>query len=262
MDYGNYKSLVKIPKESPSYPEESEFVLAMINTMVEDAFNAGNKQIVLDTNIRGEFPLDNINKLAAPLIESWAATVFGDIAQVSGNEFNLINVEVGVNRTDLADVILQFKRTDLNQPNPNYTTGNVDIKSTADTIKNSGKRPNITSFGKIRTAYLEDPNFIFVILSIKYHPYSETNPVTGMAKGIIDLHDFTSYDFKYLSEHDFSINPALGTGQIQINDIHYVEVTPRTTWELIQVLDQKYVNSSKRTFEAWVAEAEKRKWIK
>ncbi|WP_259679847.1 hypothetical protein [Leuconostoc citreum] len=125
-----------------------------------------------------------------------------------------------------------------------------------------GKGPNITSFAKIRTAYLDDPDFIFVILSIKYHPYSETNPTTGMAKGIIDLHDFTSYDFKYLSELDFSINPALGTGQIQIKDIHYVEVTPRTTWELIQLLDQKYVNSSKRTFEDWVSEAMKRKWIK
>lgn len=262
MNYGNYKERVKIPEESPTYPKQSNFVLTMINTMVEEAFESGNNQIILDTNIHGEFPLDNINKLAAPLIESWAATVFGNISKISGNKFNLINIEVGANRTDLADVVLQFKRTNAEQLNPLYTTGSVDIKSTADTIKNSGKGPNITSFAKIRTAYLDDPDFIFVILSIKYHPYSETNPTTGMAKGIIDLHDFTSYDFKYLSELDFSINPALGTGQIQIKDIHYVEVTPRTTWELIQLLDQKYVKSSKRTFEDWVSEAMKRKWIK
>ena len=262
MNYGQYSDRVKIPKESDSYQEQSNFVLKMINNMVSKAFDSGNKQITLDTNIHGEFPLDNINKIAAPLIEAWAGTVFENISVVSENEFNLVNVEVGTKRTDLADVILQFKRTNLTQPNPCYITGSIDTKSTTDTIKNSGKGPNITSFAKIRTAYLEDPDFIFVILSIKYHPYSETNPTTGMAKGIIDLTEFKSYDFKYLSELDFSINPALGTGQIQIKDIHYIKINKRTTWELIQLLDEKYIKSEKRTFKNWVSEAKKRQWIK
>lgn len=262
MDYFDYEDRVKKPIESEDYAQQSDFVLNMINQMVEDEFSTGNKQIILDTNIRGEFPLDNINKIAAPLIESWAVNVFQNVINVDGNIFNLINVEAGTNRTDLADVILQFKKIEPETQLPIYTTGNVDIKSTADTIKNSGKGPNITSYAKIRSAYIDDPNFIFVILSIKYHPYSETNPITGLAKGVIDLSDFTSYDFKYLSSLDFSINPALGTGQIQIKDIHYVEVVRRNTWELIQLLDEKYVGSSKRTFENWVEEASKRKWIK
>lgn len=57
------------------------------------------------------------------MIESWAANVFGNISKISGNKFNLINIEVGANRTDLADVVLQFKRTNAEQLNPLYTTG-------------------------------------------------------------------------------------------------------------------------------------------
>lgn len=262
MNYYNYINRVKVPEESECYDERSEYLLNSINSMVQDAFNDGYKQIILDTNIKGEFPLDNINKLAAPLIESWATNVFSDVCEKTNNEYHLINVEPGVRRTDLADVVLQFKRQGKNDTNPEYTTGSVDVKSTADTIKKSGKGPNITSFKKIRSAYLDDPDFMFVILSIKYHPYSETNPDTGKAKCIIDLHDFTSYDFKYLSSLDFSINPALGSGQIQIKDIHYVGITKRTTWELLQLLDEKYVKSSKRTFDDWVEEATKNSWIK
>lgn len=256
----NYQGLdVKIPVEDTDYDHLSKTALAEIDSMVQAAFDAGNNEIVLDTNIRGSFPLDNINKLAAPLIESWAANVFKDVLTILDNEYSLFHVEVGAKRTDLADVVLQFKV--IHGQAQARTTANVDVKSTADTIMNSGKGPNITSFAKIRTAYIEDPDFIFIILSIKYHPYSQTN-ADGKARGIIDLKDFNSYDFKYLSETDFSINPALGTGQIQIKDIHYVGIEPRTTWELMQLLDEKYVRSSKHSFDGWKREAEKRGWIK
>lgn len=255
--YLDYKNLdVKIPKESENYEEMSEKAISRINQMVQSRFDHNKNNIILNTNILGSFPLDNINKLAAPLIESWAGNIFHDVIKVNDNDFSLVNVEVGTKRTDLADIILQFKF------NNNYSTSNIDVKSTTDTIKNSGKGPNITSFAKIRSAYLEDPDFMFVILSVRYHPYSETNTDTGFAKGVIALTDFHSYDFKYLSESDFTINPALGTGQVQIKDIHYVTTEKRSTWKLIRLLDDKYIHSSRRTFEDWVREAKKNKWIK
>lgn len=253
MDYQGYT--VKKPKESKNYKKVSENILKVINGMVNDAFDNGKKQIIINTNIESDFPLDNINKIAAPLIEAWAADVFSKVKENANNDYNLINVQVSTGRTDLADVILQFKKTD------NYSTANVDVKSSADTIANSGKSPNITSFSKIRTAYIEDPDFVFVILSIRYHPYSEKKS-DGLASCIIDLKDFKSYDFKFLAEEDFSINPALGSGQIQIRDIHYVETTYRTTCELLQLLDDKYLSSEKRTFDDWLKEAGKKKWIK
>lgn len=257
----NYRNLiVKKPVEDKNYKEQSDFILSAINRMVDKAFRSGKKQIILNTNILGDFPLSNINKLAAPLIESWSANIFSNICKETNNEYSLINVETGKKRTDLADVVLQFKRN-VDKKTKVYSTGNVDVKSTTDTIRNSGKGPNITSFSKIRSEYVKDPNFIFIILSIKYHPYSQKQD-SGEATCIIDLSDFNSYDFKYLSENDFSINPALGTGQIQIKDIHYVNVEERTTWELLKVLDEKYISSSKHTFNGWKQEAEKNKWIK
>lgn len=254
----DYKELdVKIPEESKNYEVMSEKALNKINKMVQRKFDSDDHSIILDTNILGTFPLDNINKLAAPLIEAWAANIFKEVVEIENNEFSLINVEVGTKRTDLADIILQFKFNDTD-----YATSNIDVKSTTDTIKKSGKSPNITSFAKIRSAYLEDPDFMFIILSVRYHPYSETNLETGFAKGVIDLSDFHSYDFKYLSENDFTINPALGTGQVQIKDIHYINIEKRSTWKLIRILDDKYIHSSRRTFDDWKKEAQKNKWIK
>ena len=45
-------------------------------------------------------------------------------------------------------------------------------------------------------------------------------------------------------------------------DSQYVEYEYRTTWEFCQLLDRKYLNSSRRSFSDWKREAIKNKWIK
>ena len=156
----------------------------------------------------------------------------------------------------MVDVILQFKK------GKNVLTGNVDVKATADDIVNSGKGPNITSFARIRTAYVIDPDYMFIILSIKHKVYSEINRATGFMDCVMEVVDYNAYDLKYISDSDINYNPALGTGQIQIKDIHYVTYQFRTTWEMCQLLDKKYLHSSRRTIEDFYREAVKNKWIK
>ena len=141
-------------------------------------------------------------------------------------------------------------------------TGSVDVKATSNDIPESGKSPNITSFSRIRTAYVKDPDFMFIILSIKHKVYSKRNETTGLMDGIMEIVDYNAYDLKYISDSDISYNPALGTGQIQIKDIHYVTTEFRTTWEMCQLLDKKYLNSTKKTFDDFYKEAQKNKWIK
>ena len=51
-------------------------------------------------------------------------------------------------------------------------TGSVDVKATSNDMPESWKSPNITSFSRIRTAYVKDPDFMFIILSIKHKVYS------------------------------------------------------------------------------------------
>ena len=80
--------------------------------------------------------------------------------------------------------------------------------------------------------------------------------------GVMEIVKYNAYDLKYLSDNDINYNPALGTGQIQIKDIHYVEYEYRTTWEFCQLLDKKYLNSSRRSFDDWYREAVKNRWIK
>lgn len=252
----NYKDLeFKIPVESADYKENSEFVINQITKILRERKLKGDNKIILSTNLILGLPLENINKIAGPMIEAWAGEVFSGIRDEKDNPYYLINVEAQ-ERLGMADIVLQFRKGD------SILTGAVDVKATANDIKNSGKGPNITSFSRIRTAYVEDPDFMFIILSIKHKVYSERNAKTALMDGIMEVVDFNAYDLKFISDSDINYNPALGTGQIQIKDIHYVSYEYRTTWEMCQLLDKKYLHSSRRTIEDFYREAVRNRWIK
>jgi len=248
----------KIPVEDSDYVENSKLITERINSILKSAVQNNKNRIILNTNLRRGLPLENINKIAGPLIEAWAQEMFEDVLTEKNNIFNLINVEVQT-RLGLADVILQFEKSDTD---PKSITANVDVKATSADIKNSGKGPNITSFSRIRTAYVENPNFYFIVLSIKHQVISKNNEETDLVDGIMEITEFKAYDFKFLGENDLNYNPALGTGQFQVKDIHYVSQEIRTTWDFCKLLDKKYLASSRRDINQWYREAEKNKWIK
>lgn len=251
-----YEDMIfKVPVESPDYKENSEFVIRQMNLILDRQKEMGDNKIVINTNLRMGLPLENINKIAGPMIEAWAGEVFAGIRDDMDNPYRLVNVEAQ-ERLGMADIILQFKKDDKS------ITGNVDVKATANDIPNSGKGPNITSFSRIRTAYVKDPDFMFIILSIKHKVYVQRNEKTKLMDGIMEIVDYNAYDLKFISDADINYNPALGTGQIQIKDIHYITYQYRTTWEMCQLLDSKYLHSSKRTIEDFYNEAKKNKWIK
>ncbi|MDO4551078.1 MAG: restriction endonuclease [Planctomycetia bacterium] len=251
-----YEDMIfKIPQESETYRDDSAFVLKQIIAILDSRKAKGDNKIIINTNLKLGLPLENINKIAGPMIEAWAGEVFAGIRDEQNNVYSLIHVE-SQKRLGMADIVLQFKKGE------HVLTGNVDVKATANDIQNSGKGPNITSFSRIRTAYVVDPDYMFIILSIKHKVYSERNRETCLVDGVMEIVDYHAYDLKFISDADINYNPALGTGQIQIKDIHYVTYQYRTTWEMCQLLDQKYLHSSKRTIEDFYREASKNKWIK
>jgi len=251
-----YKKLpFKIPIESDTYEADSAFVVSSIEDIIKTAIEQSKNKIILNTNLKLGLPMENINKIAGPIIEAWAYEVFHDIGDDIDNSYSLVNVESRP-RLDMADILLQFKK------NNTSITANVDTKATAEDIESSGKGPNITSFSRIRTAYIENPDFMFIILSLKHKVYSERNTQTLLMDGVMEIVRYNAYDLKFISDTDINYNPALGTGQIQIKDIHYVDYESRTSWEFCQLLDRKYLNSSRRTLNDWYREAVKNKWIK
>lgn len=158
----------------------------------------------------------------------------------------------------MADVILQFKRKRKQQTS---VTGYVDVKATSNDIDGSGKSPNITSFARIRSEYVKDPDYLFIILSIKHKVYSKRDNQSKMMFGVMEVVDFNAYDLKYLSKSDISYNPALGTGQLQVRDIHYVTIEKRNVWEFCQLLDEKCI-LSKKGYAGWLEYAMQNHWIK
>jgi len=251
-----YEDMIfKIPVEKSNYTEESKYVVDNIEAIIKKSIENNDNKIIINTNLKLGLPLENINKIAGPMIEAWAFETFSGIRDNLDNQYQLVNVEAQ-QRLGMADVILQFKKDN------SFITGNVDVKATAEDIKNSGKGPNITSFSRIRTAYIVDPDYMFIILSLKHKVYCVKNIETLLMDGIMEIVHYNAYDLKFISDRDINYNPALGTGQIQIKDIHYVTYQCRTTWEFCQLLDAKYLRSSRRIIDDWYREAIRNEWIK
>ena len=247
----------KVPKQCDDYDECSSFVTESIEAIIKAAIGAGRNKIVINTNLKLGLPMENINKIAGPFVEAWAVETFQEVLEDKNNKYALINVEAK-ERLYMADVILQFKKT---RKAESGVTAEVDVKATAEDIESSGKSPNITAFKRIRTAYVEDPDYIFIILSLKHKVYSTKNKETGLTDGIMEVVGHNTYDLKYLSSADISYNPALGSGQLQVRDIHYVTLSKRTTGEFCQLLDRKFIGS-KKGFDEWLDLAKTNGWIK
>ena len=224
----------KIPQEASDYAECSDFAIAAIRAIMEEAIKTGNNKILINTNLRLGLPMENINKIAGPFVEAWAAQIFSEVAADDQNRWQLINVEAK-ERLYMADVILQFKKT---RKTGSSVTAEVDVKATAEDIKASGKSPNITSYERIRSAYIEDPDYLFVILSLKHRVYCTREAKTKMMNGVMEVVGHNAYDLKFISSADISYNPALGTGQLQIRDIQYITTEKRSTWDFCKLLDQ------------------------
>ncbi len=244
----------KFPKESFNYLKMSNGVCSAIKQIIRNAISNGDNKIVIKTNLKRGLPLENINKVAGPFVEAWALEKFEEISDKVGNKYGLINVEGG-KRLDPFDMVLQFRLKGLSD----YISANVDSKSTAEDIVNSGKSPNITSFARIRNEYLDDPDYIFLILSLKHKVFSEKVDNDGITHGIMQIIRYKVYDIKYVSSKDLNYNPALGTGQLQIKDIHYVEEERKTTEEFIKMIDNKYIKS--KGINPWLVLAKKFKWL-
>ena len=248
---------LKKPTESSDYAECSQFIIDSIESIIKDAMDSGRNKIIINTNLKLGIPMENVNKIAGPFVEAWAFEVFTESLDDGINKYELVNVEAG-ERLNMADVILQFKKT---RKRSTVVTGHIDVKATSKDIEGSGKSPNITSFARIRTAYVQDPDFIFIILSIKHRVYSSRDEASRMMMGVMEVVDFNAYDLKFIASNDISYNPALGTGQLQVRDIHYVTLQSRTTWEFCQLLDKKFI-ASKKGYGQWLEYAEKNGWIK
>jgi hypothetical protein len=245
----------KLPKESAFYSKMSDGVCLAIRTIMKEAIDSGNNKIFIRTNLKRGLPLENINKVAGPFVEAWALERFEEINDKIGNKYGLVNVEAG-KRLDTFDMILQFKLKGIKD----YVSANVDSKATAEDILTSGKSPNITSFARIRNEYIEDPDYIFLVLSLKHKVFSEKADSKGITNGIMQVTSYNVYDIKYVSAKDLNYNPALGTGQMQIRDIHYVDEEKKTAEQFIKMIDEKYIKS--KGLQPWLKLANKYEWIK
>ena len=76
----------------------------------------------------------------------------------------------------------------------------------------------------------------------------------------MQISNYKVYDIKYVSAKDLNYNPSLGTGRLQIRDIHYVEEERKTTEEFIKIIDDKHVKS--KGVAAWSELAEQHGWTK
>lgn len=154
---------LKVPIQGGDYEASSVFVRHQLGEIISSSIEKGDNKIFIRTNLKRGLPIVNINKVAGPFVEAWALEKFETISEDPKNEYRLINVEAGA-RLDPYDIILQFRKE--KRDDGSVATANVDVKATSEDIPTSGRSPNITSFGRIRTEYINDPDYIFIVLSL------------------------------------------------------------------------------------------------
>ena len=91
MKYDELK--FKMPVESDTYREDSEFVVSKIIGILDGRMAVNDNKIILNTNLKAGLLLKDINKLAGPLIEAWAFEIFAGIRDDDSNVYSLINAE-------------------------------------------------------------------------------------------------------------------------------------------------------------------------
>lgn len=75
-----YKDMnFKIPKESENYKKNSKLVVDRILKILDERKAKNDNKIIINTNLRLGLPLENINKIAGPMVEAWAYEVFNGI---------------------------------------------------------------------------------------------------------------------------------------------------------------------------------------
>lgn len=237
--------------ERQDYELMSNQICVRIGEILQDSLTRGDNRIIIRTNLKRGLPLENINKVAGPFVEAWAVEQFETVCDDKGNRYGLVAVKAG-RRLDPFDVVLQFRIED------EEVSADVDAKATSEDIQTAGKSPNITSYARVRQAYLRNPDYIFIILSLKHRVYTEQVTDEGITQGVMEVTAFATFDLKFIAENDLNYNPALGTGQLQIRDIFRVKRVVRTTREFITLLDQKFLRS--KSVAAWVKLAQPMKW--
>ena len=93
----------KIPQQCEDYAECSAFVTDSIKNIMKEAIEAGRNKIIINTNLKLGLPMENINKVAGPFVEAWAAEVFQDVVEDTSNRYSLVYVEAK-ERLYMADV--------------------------------------------------------------------------------------------------------------------------------------------------------------
>ena len=71
----------KIPVQSDDYIECSRFVTISIEAIIKNAIYREENKILINTNLKRGLPMENINKIAGPFIEAWAAQTFYDVLE-------------------------------------------------------------------------------------------------------------------------------------------------------------------------------------
>lgn len=61
--------------------------------ILDERKRVGDDKIIINANLASGLPLENMNKIAGPMIEAWVGDVFSGIRDHYDNEYCLIDVE-------------------------------------------------------------------------------------------------------------------------------------------------------------------------
>lgn len=218
---------------SSNYFKVSMLIQQVIYKIFEEIINDGIKnKVLLQTNLKRGMPEKDIHKIAGPITDEWVYEMLDDYSNQVSKRYPIENVR-SMGSSSLEDVYFEIKDS-----KNNAIPVLIDVKSASlEKGPSAGKGSNITSFRKIRPHYVNNPNSIFLCLSVKNLPYKEN----GKRKGF-DFVGIHLFDIKLVTENELKLNKRMGD-QFQISNSTNVTQVDRSTQEFIEMIDSKYTNA-------------------
>lgn len=218
---------------SSNYFKVSSSIQQVIYEIFQEIIDKGMKnKVLLQTSLKRGMPEKDIHKIAGPITDEWVYETLDDYSKKTCKRYQIENVQ-SMGSSSLEDVYFEIRDS-----KNNLVPVLIDVKSASlEKGASAGKGSNITSFRKIRPHYVNNPNSIFLCLSVKNLPYKEN----GKRKGF-DFVGIHLFDIKLVSQNELKLNKRMGD-QFQISNSTNVTQVDRSTEDFINMIDSKYINA-------------------
>lgn len=228
----NYECIdLKNLKESSDYQAYSELVIRHFRRIIKNRITKKQNNIKFNITLKIGLSNNNVDRFGEDIVKAWLYEILKEDKELDSKSSNIRRTE----KQTVADILLQFKISNIHIINQEVL---MDVKTSSNMSKDN-KILNIISFERLRSSYTNNPDYLFIIIFLKYKIQIKKESEKKNFFVNIDVTDFEIFDLKFISDFVIKFSGSSNIGQIQIKNENNTSIIYRTTSEFCEMLDKK-----------------------